>query len=269
MSSSILDTIVKDVRSRLVSTRREMPVSELENRPLFESAVRPFSDALRSDGLAIIAEIKKASPSQGVIRANFDPLRIALQYEEAGAEAISVLTEPTFFQGNLTYLEQIATTVGRPLLRKDFIVDPYQIVEARAYGADAVLLIVHILSRSQLAELAAAANEAGLECLVELHAEREIEKVDLDRTKMIGVNNRNLDTFDVDPSHAPRVLARMPDHIVRVAESGLKTGDDLAQARSNGIDAVLIGETFMRAPDPGACLRDLRTSAESISQNLS
>ena len=267
MADSILDQIVASVRERLSGTRNKIRESDLKDHPLFHRETLSLADAIRRDRLAIIAEVKKASPSQGVIRDDFDPEELSATYAEAGAEAISVLTEPNFFQGHLDHLETARKTVGIPLLRKDFIIDPYQIIEAKAHGADAVLLIATLLSRQQLDELWSAANECGMESLVELYEERELDRIDMDRVRILGVNNRDLQTFEIDTDRASRILSRAPDHIVRVAESGFKTSEDLHRASQAGIDAVLIGETFMRAENPGECLSGLRNNAYSISND--
>lgn len=265
MPDSILDQIVASVRERLAVKRREIHVSDLKDCPLFHRDTYSLADSLRQDQLAIIAEVKKASPSQGVIRDDFDPEEHSAAYEEAGAEAISVLTEPDFFQGHLDHLQAARKSVGIPLLRKDFIIDPYQIFEARAHGADAVLLIATLLGRSQLDELWWAADECGMDSLIELHDDRELDRVDMDRVTILGVNNRDLKTFEIDSDLATRILSRVPDHIVRIAESGFKTGEDLRRISQAGIDAVLIGETFMRAENPGQCLSELRERAFSDS----
>lgn len=261
---TILDRIIDDTRTLVARRKVEMPHSALEARPAFHSPTRPFADALRRDDLAVIAEIKKASPSQGVIRPDFDPVEIAGQYERGGAAALSVLTETGHFQGSLAILATVRAATDLPILRKDFIVDAYQLVEARAYGADAVLLIAAALDPVQLSDLHAAATDLGLTCLVELHDEAELKSADLDQIQVLGVNNRDLRTFEVDVERAPRVLADVPERIVRVAESGLRSAADLALLRRRGIDAVLIGETFMRAPDPGAALSTLRLETADL-----
>lgn len=260
---TILDRIAQTVRERLEERKRRIPITCLQERAHYHSPTLPLARALRTDELAIIAEIKKASPSKGILRREFNVSDIAQQYKWYGAAAISVLTEPDFFQGSLEHLEAARRTVDLPLLRKDFILDPYQLIEARAYGADAVLLIAALLDPVQLHELYDMATELGLSCLVEVHAEAELDQLDLDRIKILGVNNRNLHNFEVDVTQAVRVLQRVPAHIVRVAESGLRTAEELAYLRRNGIDAVLIGETFMRALEPGRALEALRQELQA------
>lgn len=260
---SILDRIVDDTRELLARRKQTVSLDHLESMPAFARPTRSLRRALRRSGLSVIAEIKKASPSEGAIR---DPLhveQIARSYARNGAAAISVLTEPTHFQGSLENLERTRLAVDLPLLRKDFIVDPYQLVEARAHGADAVLLIATILDREQLRDLHQAAEELRLDCLVELYDASELERVDLDQVQILGVNNRDLKTFEVDLDHAPRVLEQVPDHIATVSESGMRTRDDLERVARQGIDAVLIGTTLMRADDPGRALAKLHPDTSS------
>ena len=253
--ATILDELVQGARSEAARRRKQISARELEGR--FRPGRRSLAEALRTDGLSVIAEAKKASPSQGVIREQFEPGAIAEMYQEAGAAGISVLTEPLQFQGALEHLAEAREHCGLPLLRKDFIVEEYQLLEARAYGADAVLLIATVLERAHLTDLLQAARDLELECLVELYDVGELDRVDFDLVQILGVNNRDLRTFEVDRTHAPRVLAHAPDQVVTVAESGLRTAEDLADVYTAGIDAVLIGEAFMRAEHPGQALRDL------------
>lgn len=253
-----LDQIVQTVRERLEERKRRVPIALLVERSHYQSPTLPLRPALRTEELAIIAEIKKASPSSGIIRRELNVPELARQYKWHGAQAISVLTEPDYFQGSLEHLEAARRTVDLPLLRKDFILDPYQVVEARAYGADAILLIAALLDPVQLHELYDMAVELGLSCLVEVHTERELDQLDLDKIEILGVNNRDLHTFEVDVNRAVQVLRHVPKRIVRVAESGLRTADELVHLRRHGVDAVLIGEAFMRATHPGEALERLR-----------
>jgi len=260
--ATILDQIVRDTLGVVADRRRLTSVSELEARPHFDReplslarALRRASGSTEADSLrcAIIAEAKRASPSKGVIRPDYDVAAIAEAYAAAGAAAMSVLTEPLHFQGALEHMEA-ARHVSIPLLRKDFIVDPYQVTEARAWGADAILLIATILEPGQAAELIAAARELGLSVLMELYDVRELEKLDVDTLDIIGVNSRDLNTFEVDLERAMDALASLPEHVVRVAESGIRSPKDIHMLAERGIHAALIGETFMRADDPGALL---------------
>lgn len=262
--ATILDRIVQDTLGVLADRRRMVPLAELEAKPLYDRKPISLARALRNattsrpmeaaPGCAIIAEAKRASPSKGIIRPDYDVAAIAEAYAAAGAAAMSVLTEPLHFQGALEHLEQ-ARHVSIPLLRKDFIVDPYQITEARAWGADAILLIATILERGQAAELIAAARELGLSVLMELYDARELDKLDVDTLNIMGVNSRDLNTFDVNLQRAVDVLSSLPERVVRVAESGIQTPEDVRMLARHGVDAALIGETFMRADDPGALLK--------------
>jgi len=217
-------------------------------------------DALISgeNPVRIIAEIKKASPSKGVISHNFDAETIAGQYMDAGAAALSVLTDEPFFQGHLNYMKSVARRARVPVLRKDFIVDPYQIQEARGFGADAVLLIAAILSSSRLDELHHAAEEAGLECLVECYDQDDFNKITFDSVRILGVNNRNLNTFEVDVHRGVSLLKQAPSGVCLVSESGLSDYSDLQFLARQGIHAALIGEQFMKAEHPGDALKAIQ-----------
>lgn len=260
---SILDKIVADTRDLVARRKAEVSLGSLEMQPLYNKSRLDFAGALRNSensdqSLAIIAEIKKASPSKGVIREDFDLVRIASQYTAAGANALSVLTEPLHFQGDIKYLASVREVTALPLLRKDFIIDPYQLVEARAHGADAVLLIATILDKKQLHDLHQAAGDLNLDCLVEIYHANEMERIDFNQVQILGVNNRNLHTFEVDLGHSTRVFASAPENVIKVSESGIYTSDDLRYLQENGSHAVLIGESFMRADNPGQKLMELR-----------
>ena len=261
---SILDRIVEDTRRLVEQRKKTVPARVLEERITARSETQSLEKALRRDHLAILAELKKASPSKGIIRKDFDVPDLAQRCEAHGAAAISVLTEPQYFGGSLDNLSRARQTVAVPLLRKDFIVDPYQLLEARAYGADAVLLIAAVLDQHALYDLHQTAHTLGLDCLVELYRHDELDKIDFDQVTILGVNNRDLHTFEVDISHSLRVFADAPREVVRVSESGLRTADDLAHLRRHGVDAVLIGETFMRAPHPGKALATLTSAVDHL-----
>jgi indole-3-glycerol phosphate synthase len=217
-----------------------------------------FRDALRAPSrVNVIAECKRRSPSRGILRHAYDPVAIATGYERAGAAALSVLTEPTFFDGALEHLAAIRTAVRLPLLRKDFIVDPYQLLEARANGADAVLLIVAALTDTQLRALHRDAHALGLAALVEVHDPTEVERALDAGAAIVGVNNRNLRTLDVDARASELAAARIPSSVIAVSESGLKTAADITRMRALGYRAFLMGERFMTAPDPEAALAEL------------
>ena len=266
---SILDDIVAATRERLPQRKREAPLRELEQRPMFERERRDFHGALCANELSVIAEIKKAAPSAGAIRTGGNPGVIAQQYEQAGAAALSVLTEPERFGGVIEHLPFARAHTELPLLRKDFIVDEYQLVEAKAYGADAVLLIATVLAPEQLFDLHQTATELGLDCLVEVYAPDELEKIDFHQVTLLGANNRDLATFDIDLNQSIRVFRQVPEHVVRVTESGLSTPDQLATMRRYGMDAALIGTALMEAESPGEKLRALRDgTAERLRENV-
>ena len=250
----ILERIVAETKKRVKRDKEAglPPQSEVAGTPFI------FGKSLRRAGMAFICEIKKASPSKGLIAGDFPYLDIACEYEKAGADAISILTEPDFFQGNDRYLAEIRKVAGIPLLRKDFIIDPFQIEQAFCLGADAVLLICAILSPSQVAEYIKEADRYGLSCLVETHDESEVKTALKAGARIIGVNNRNLKTFEVNMSNSIRLRRMVPDDIIFVSESGIKTAEDIAILRENGVNAVLIGETLMRSSDKKAALANLR-----------
>ena len=253
----ILDDIVAARREDLARDKREVGVEVLVRRPAYAASRRSLTAALRGRRPAIIAEFKKASPSRGPIRPDADPAAIARVYAAAGAAAISVLTEPRFFRGSLDDLLAVRGCVDLPVLRKDFLIDPYQIVEARAWGADAVLLIVAMLDDQLLAELLGAAAAHGLEALVEVHDAAELERALRCGTTLLGINNRDLRTFVTTLETGERLRPHVPAHVTTVAESGIDSADDIARLRAAGFNAFLIGESLMRARDPGAKLREL------------
>jgi len=254
----ILDEILADKRDEVAARKRTTPVDALRGRPLYGEPRRGFRRALASaTPPAVIAEIKRASPSKGVIRQAFDPPAHARSYAAAGATALSVLTEEKRFQGALAHLEAVRAAVALPLLRKDFLVDVYQVEEARAHGADAVLVIAAAGTASLRGELMAAARELGLDVLVEAHDHTELEWALAAGADLVGVNNRDLRTFHTTLETTERLAAILPAGTLLVAESGIHTRDDLARMVRAGAHAVLIGEAFMKAPDPGVALREL------------
>jgi indole-3-glycerol phosphate synthase len=253
----ILDQIVAAKTEEVAEHKRLHPLERLRERPLYREKRRGFAEALRQSGRAVIAEVKKASPSRGVIRADFDPVEIACAYQRAGARAISVLTDAPFFQGSLVHLAEIHRAVTLPLLRKDFVIDPYQVHEARAFGADAVLLICAILDGARLRDLAATAASAGLDTLVEVHSREEMERAVESGASIIGINNRDLRTFVTRIEVAETLAALVPKDRTVVAESGLKTVADLERLERAGIRAFLIGESLMADAEPERALREL------------
>ena len=254
-----LDEIVAKTRQTVEARKREIPLATLE--PLAaEHTPRGFARSLREHavtGPAVIAELKKASPSKGLIRQEFDPRFLAKSMQAGGAATLSVLTDEPFFQGSLRNLEIASEAVSIPCLRKDFMVDSYQIVEARAHRADAILLIAAVLADSELEKLAAAAHAAGLDVLCEVHTAEELERVRGLEVDAVGVNNRDLRTFVVRLETSLELAERLPEGAVRVAESGIHTAVDLQRLRSAGFEAFLIGESLMRREDPGAALKEL------------
>ena len=245
-----LDQILEAKRQEIEALRPRR--DELRKVALLRNDFRSFEAALQKpDDLALIAEVKKASPSAGVIVESFDPVAIAKNYARAGAEAISVLTDEQFFQGRLEYLEQIRTAVNVPLLRKDFILDEIQIAEAAAAGADAILLIVAALTQDQLERLLEAALTYQLDVLVEVHTLPELDRALATDARIIGINNRNLATFEVDLNVTEQLSEQVPSGIVLVSESGIKSAEDVARVKACGVNAVLIGEALMRAQAGG------------------
>ena len=264
----LLRTIVVATR-RIVETRRQRePLGTLELRAASASPGGwRFETALGApDRVNVIAECKRRSPSRGVLAAQYDPVYIAGQYEHGGAAAISVLTEPTFFDGALEHLMAVRARVGLPLLRKDFIVDEYQLFEARAAGADAVLLIVAALEQGDLVALQTKAWELGLATLVEVHDEEELARAVDSGARVIGVNNRNLRTLIVDVEASDRLAARMPRSVIAVSESGLKSREELDRLAAAGYRAFLIGERFMTDADPAGAIRSLCSSRSAASR---
>jgi indole-3-glycerol phosphate synthase len=252
---TILDKIVTTKRAEVERAKARISEQELRTKLTSAPPVRDFFAALAADGsIRLIAEVKKASPSAGVIRADFDPIAIAKTYEAHGAACISCLTDEQYFQGRLEYLTQIRAAVGIPVLRKDFILDSYQLVEARVAGADAVLLIAECLDDCNLRKLFNETIELGMAPLVELYEPANLPRVLEAGATLIGVNNRNLHTFEVDLEHTIRMRDKVPDDCVLVAESGIKTHADIQRLESAGINAILVGESLTREPDIGAAV---------------
>ncbi len=254
---NILDTIVESKRREVAQAKRRVPEADLERRVAAMPAARDFEGSLRRPGMQVIAEVKKASPSAGVIRVDFDPVALARTYERHGAACVSVLTDRPFFQGDLAHLGAVRTSVALPVLRKDFILDRYQLLEARAAGADAALLIAEILPGDELARLHHEAQGIGLHVLVELHDAEQLPRVIECGARLIGINNRDLRRFTTRLEHTLELAARVPKDRCLVSESGIRTPDDLLRLESAGVKAVLVGETLMRAPDIGAQLDKL------------
>lgn len=256
----MLDEIVEKTRQRVETAKGIISLEELKNEvALMETDDEfPFKKALSDDDIAIIAEVKKASPSKGLIAEDFDYLAIAKDYEDAGASAISVLTEPYFFMGSDEYLSDIAKNVSIPVLRKDFVVDEYMIWEAKALGASAILLIVSILDIVQLKKYLDLAHELGLSAIVEAHDSEEIMRALTVGAEIIGVNNRNLNDFTVDIENSINLRRCVSGDVIFISESGIKTKEDVARLKENDVDAVLIGETLMKSDDKKAMISELK-----------
>lgn len=258
---TVLEKIIARKFEEVAERRVRVSLAELEARARAADAPRGFARALQEQAArkqpAVIAEVKKASPSKGVLRENFMPAEIARSYEEGGATCLSVLTDVDFFQGSDAYLQEARAACKLPVIRKDFLVDPYQVVEARALGADCVLLIAASLDDARMSELAATAKEVGLDVLVEVHDEAELERALQLETPLLGINNRNLHTFEVRLETTLDLLPKVPQDRLVVTESGILTRADVELMEISGVYAFLVGEAFMRAEKPGAELRRL------------
>ncbi len=263
--ANILDTIIAHKRTEIAAAKARVPQELLEARAVDSGKPRNFFAAVtkRSGYMNVIAEVKKASPSAGIIRKDFDPVAVAKSYFEGGAAAISCLTDEKYFHGKLEYIDQIKAAVPLPVLRKDFIVDPYQLFESRVHGADAVLLIAECLSQAELVDMLILATQLQLTTLVEVHSVDSLLRV---RPHLgfphagyglLGINNRDLKTMTTDINHTMRLLDMVEDTHILVSESGIKTHDDVSRLYRAGVRAVLIGEHLMREPDPGAALRKM------------
>jgi len=255
----ILEQIVADNRRELEARKRNLPLAELQRVALEQSPPLDFASALRGNCIQLIAEVKKASPSKGVIRPDFNPVEIAQTYADNGASAISVLTEARYFHGSLNHFKDIRNALGNrlPLLRKDFILDPYQVYESRAYGADSLLLIVAILKPEKLQELLELSHELKMSCLVEVHNEAEVEIALRSGARIIGINNRDLKTFTVDLTTTERLRPLIPSDRILVSESGIKDHSDMEKLKKWSVDAALVGESLMSAPDIAIKMKEL------------
>ena len=256
-SGTVLDRIIEARRASIAHRKKSVPETALRFGVKHAPPVRDFAAALVRDSLNVIAELKKASPSRGLIRADFDPVALAMGFEAAGAAALSVLTEEEFFQGDLKYVRDARAAVGLPVLRKDFIIDPWQVWEARATNADSFLLIVAALGDTLLAELLVLGRELGMEPLVEVHTREELTRALDAGARIVGVNNRDLRTLEVRVETSQELIEAIPEECIAVCESGLRSHHDLVRLRVAGFDAFLIGEHLMAQPDPGAALRTL------------
>lgn len=253
----MLNRIIAGKREEVAQRKRSLPVSTLQERIVQRQAPLDFGSAISGDGIRLIAEIKRASPSRGILCHDFDPVALARTYARGGAAAISVLTETNYFEGSIDHLAAIREEVRLPLLRKDFIFDQYQVYESRAYGADALLLIVAILSQEQLEEHLSLSRSLGLSCLVEVHNEDEVERALLSGAEIIGINNRDLNTFEVDVNITRRLRPLISGEQTVVSESGISSRGDIEKLKEWGVNAVLVGEALVTADDIPSKMREL------------
>ncbi|MBO5521652.1 MAG: indole-3-glycerol phosphate synthase TrpC [Eubacterium sp.] len=266
---NILNQLAEHARERTRAASKEISIEEMKEKAKARARLDRmggkedfrFEKALKKPGLRMICEVKKGSPSKGIIAKDFPYLKIAKEYEASGADCISVLTEPKWFFGQNRYLTEIADHVSLPCLRKDFTIDPYMVYEAKALGAEAILLICSLLTEEQLAENMAIADELGMSALVETHDEKQIEMAVRAGARMIGVNNRNLETFVTDIQTCVRLRPYVPEGIIYVAESGIRSSEDIHEIWQSGADALLIGESLMRAPDKRLAMLKMRRAA--------
>jgi len=253
--ANILDTIIATKFEEIKESQKIKSLHQLQdevkNSPQPRGFIKAIETQLSKNKAAVIAEIKKASPSKGVIRENFNPKEIAISYEKGGATCLSVLTDEKYFQGHANFLKEAKAACSLPILRKDFMVDPYQIIEAKAYGADVILLIAACLTPLAVKELATVAKDIGLEVLLEIHTSAELEHV-CDGIDMVGINNRNLKTFEVDLAHSIALAKMLPAHLPKIAESGISDVATIIELKKEGFDGFLMGENFMKTVDPAA-----------------
>lgn len=261
---TILDEIMAYHREELPKTKREVPEADLRALASVAAPPRDFVAALRHPGVSLIAECKKASPSKGLMVRHYDPVALAKTYVKGGAAAISVLTDARHFQGSLADLRDVAEAVKVPVIRKDFIFDPYQVYQARAAGASAILLIVRVLGEGDLAALLKLTRKLGMEALIEVHDEDELAQALTLNPAVIGVNNRNLQTFEVDFDNTARLRAAIPPEVVVVGESGIKTSADVRQLRDIGVNAILVGETLVRSKDTLASVKAMVSAGRPV-----
>ena len=253
----MLDKIIAQKREEVEQRKKVATITHLQQRISRQKPAIDLALALKGDHIRLIAEVKQASPSRGMLSPNFNPIELAQAYAEGGAAAISVLTEANYFMGSIEHLAAIKEVVGLPLLRKDFIFDLYQVYESRAYGADALLLITAILSQEQLKELVSLSHSLGLRCLVEVHNEGEVERAVLSEAEIIGINNRNLNTLSIDINMTRRLRPLIPQERIVVSESGIKSKRDIEKLGKWGVDAVLVGEALVTAGDILAKMKEL------------
>jgi indole-3-glycerol phosphate synthase len=265
LETNILDQIVAAKRQEIIAARQRMPIEELRAQAASAPPVRDFRAALTGPGpIQLIAEVKKASPSANVIRVDFDPVFVARVYQEYGAACLSVLTDAPYFQGHLAHLARVRASVAIPVLRKDFLVDDYQVVEARLAGADAILLIAEILDDRMLAHLLEQTKALGMAALVEFHDAANLPRVLASGADLVGINNRDLKCFSTDIEHTLRLRDQIPPEVLLVSESGIRTRAHVERLQNAGVSAILVGESLMRAPDIGLAVERLLGLASEI-----
>ena len=255
---NILEQILEVKKEEVAALKKRMSINSFKDSRFFNQIGLSLYNSLSGKTISIIAEIKKASPSKGIIREDFNHLKIAEIYFQQSVDAVSVLTDEKFFQGNISFLKDIAMIKQAPLLRKDFIIDEYQIFEAKANGADLILLICEALTKIQIRDLTQTALETGLEVLLELHSHEQLKKIDFELNKIIGVNNRNLEDFSVDLYTTYNIAKHLPDDVMLVSESGISKKEDIDLLRNSGANAVLVGEHLMRSPNIFDKLKELK-----------
>jgi indole-3-glycerol phosphate synthase len=262
---NILEQIVEVKREEVKKLKQNFSISSFKEMEFFESKPLKFSHKVKSNpNISIISEIKKASPSKGIIRTDFNHIKIAETYFKCGADAVSILTDENFFQGNISFLNDIASIKETPLLRKDFIINEFQVFQSKGNGADIILLISEILSKSQISELTHAAKEANLEVLLELHSENQLDKIDFELNNILGVNNRNLEDFSIDLNTTIKLSRLIPDNSILVAESGIKEKEDISYLRQAEIEAVLVGEHLMAAKNIDEKFKELKEWCKDV-----
>jgi len=263
----MLDKIIAQKREEVEQRKKEATITYLQQLIAQQKPVLDLTMALKDEHIRMIAEVKQASPSRGMLSPNFNPIELAQTYAEGGAAAISVLTEANYFMGSIEHLAAIKKVVDLPLLRKDFIFDSYQVYESRAYGADALLLIAAILSQEQLKELILLSHSLGLKCLVEVHSKGEVERAVLSEAEIIGINNRDLNTFSIDINMTQRLRPLIPQERIVVSESGIKNKRDIEKLKEWGVDAVLVGEALVTAGNVRAKMKELIGECVRISDS--
>ncbi len=263
----ILDTIVSYKKKEIEKLKSRVSVSLNNQYPEYNNRKNNFTVSMKMPGISIIAEIKRKSPSAGNFKKNFDPVRIAIEYEKNGADGISVLTDKKFFGGETKHLSFLKDNIKLPVLRKDFIIDPYQLHESKILGADCILLIARILEEKRLKEFISITRNLGMSSLVEVHSRQEIEKSIACGAEIIGINNRDLSTFEVNIEKSLQLAALIPDHIVKISESGIHHASQVKKLYESGFDGVLIGETFMRSEEPGKLIQQWKREVSCLAND--